>query len=137
MPTANWVIVLHFAALWGSVLTGLVAGWRLPINNFLAIPLGLLLWALGFWFNMYVIQRARQEPALNRAEMSRRRYLRIAARTLMNIGVAVAFRSWLTLIVAAVLIPFYAAASRSRQRYLEYLRTGMQDDAFPDRTLKG
>ena len=119
------------------MITGLVAGWRLPINNFLAIPLGLLLWALGFWFNMYVIQKARQEPALHRVEMNRRRYQRIAARTLMNIGVAVAFRSWLTLIVAAVLIPFYAAASRSRQRYLEYLRTGMQDDAFPDRTLKG
>ena len=70
---------------------------------------------------------------MHRAEMNRRRYQRIAARTLMNIGVALAFRSWLTLLVAAILIPFYATASRSRQRYLEYLRTGMQDDAFPDR----
>lgn len=137
MPTANWVIVLHFVALWGSVITGLMADWRLPISILVAIPLGLLLWAAGFLFNMYVIQRARQEPALHRAEMNRRRYQRIAARTLMNVGVGLAFRSWLTLIVAAILIPFYAAASRSRQRYLEYMRTGMQDDAFPDRTRKG
>ena len=137
MSTANWVIVLHFVALWGSVITGLIADWRLPISNLVAIPVGLILWAAGLLFNMYVIQRARQEPALHRTEMNRRRYQRIAARTLMNVGVAVAFRSWFTLIVAAILIPFYAAASRSRQRYLEYLRTGMQDDAFPDRTRKG
>ena len=128
---------MHFAALWGSVITGLMADWRLPVSNLVAIPMGLILWAAGFLFNMYVIQGARQEPALHRAEMNRRRYQRIAARTLMNIGVALAFRSWFTLIVAAILIPFYAAASRSRQRYLEYLRTGMQDDAFPDRTRKG
>jgi hypothetical protein len=42
----------------------------------------------------------------------------------------------LTLIVAVILIPFYAAAARRRQRYLDYMRTGMLSDAFPDRIVK-
>jgi hypothetical protein len=136
MPTANWVIALHFIALWGSVLTGLLAGWRLPLSNLVAIPLGLLLWAAGLLFNIYVIQRVRNSPPMRRSEMTGRSYQRITARTLMNLGLGLLFRSWLTLIVAILLIPFYTAASRSRRRYLDYMRTGMQDDAFPDRMQK-
>lgn len=137
MSSANWVIALHFIALWGSVITGLLADWRLSISVLAAVPLGLVMWAAGFMFNMYVVQRARRGTTRHRAEMTRRRYQRIVARTLMNLGIGLAFRSWLTLLVSALLIPFYAAASRNRQRYLEYLRTGMQDEAFPDRMRKG
>ena len=54
----------------------------------------------------------------------------------MNLGVAIGFGSWLTLIVAAILIPFYAAAARRRERYLDYMRTGMMSDAFPDRVVR-
>jgi hypothetical protein len=136
MPQANWVIILHFVLLWGSVITSLAAGWRINMPLPVAIPLGVMLWLLGILYNFSVIQRQRRGAATHRTAQARRSYLRIAARTIMNVGVALAFRSWLTLIVAAILIPFYAAAARRRERYLDYMRTGMLSDAFPDRIVK-
>lgn len=136
MPQANWVIVLHFFLLWGSVITGLAAGWRIPIPIYVSLPLGLMIWAVGLLYNLSATQRHRRGPATHRAALARRGYQRIIARTIMNLGVAVGFRSWLTLIVAVILIPFYAAAARRRQRYLDYMRTGMLSDAFPDRIVK-
>jgi hypothetical protein len=136
MPQANWVILLHVILLWGSVITGLAAGWRINIPLPVAIPLGAMIWMLGLLYNISVIQRQRRGLATHRAALARRGYLRITARTIMNLGIALGFRSWLTLIFAALLIPFYAAAARRRERYLDYMRTGMLSDAFPDRIVK-
>jgi len=136
MPQANWVILLHFVLVWGSIITGLAAGWRLPIPIVVSIPLGLMIWALGLLYNVSVTRRYRRGPATHRSALVRRSYQRIAARTIMNLGIAIGFRSWLTLIVAALLIPFYASAANRRQRYLDYMRTGMMSDAFPDRIVK-
>jgi len=136
MPQANWVIVLHFLLLWASVITGLAAGWNMPIPIVVSAPLGLMLWALGFLYNLSANQRYRRGVATHRSAQARRSYQRITARTIMNLGVAVGFRSWLTLLVAILLIPFYATAARRRQRSLDYLRTGVLSDAFPDRIVK-
>jgi hypothetical protein len=136
MPQANWVIILHFILLWGSVITGLAAGWRINIPLAVAVPLGLVIWALGFVYNVSIVRRQRLRLATHRLAASRRGYQRILARTVMNVGVALGFRSWLTLIIAVLLIPFYAAAARRRERYLDYMRTGMLSDAFPDRIVK-
>ena len=136
MPQGNWIIALHFVLLWGSVITGLAAGWRIPIPLPVAVLLGLMVWSVGFLYNVDINRRRRGGPALHRAALARRGHLRIAARTLMNLGVALGFKSWLTLIVAFLLIPFYAAAARGRQRYLDYPRSGMLGDAFPDRVVK-
>lgn len=136
MPQANWVILLHFVLLWGSVITGLAAGWRIGIPLPVAIPLGLAIWLLGFLYNLSIIRRQRRGLATHRTALARGGTLRIAARTIMNVGVAVGSRSWLTLIIAALLIPFYAAAARRRERYLDYMRTGVMSDAFPDRVVK-
>ena len=127
---------MHFVLLWGSVITGLAAGWRIPIPIAVAIPLGLMIWALGLLYNVSLTQHHRRGPATHRTALARRSYQRIAARTIMNLGVAIGFRSWLTLIVAALLIPFYAAAANRRRRYLDYMRTGVLSDAFPDRIVK-
>lgn len=136
MPQANWVIFLHFILLWGSVITGLAAGWRINIPLPVAVPLGVMIWLLGLLYNLSVIQRRQRGLARHRSALARSSYLRITARTIMNLGIALAFRSWLTLIFAVVIIPFYAAAARRRERYLDYMRTGMLSDAFPERIVK-
>jgi hypothetical protein len=136
MPQANWVILLHFVLLWGSVITSLAAGWRINMPLSVAIPLGIMVWLLGLIYNVSVIRRQRQGAATHRTAQAQRGYLRITARTIMNLGIAIGFRSWLTLIIAVILIPFYAAAARRRERYLDYMRTGRLSDAFPDRVVK-
>ncbi|MEW6555175.1 MAG: hypothetical protein AB1384_12930 [Actinomycetota bacterium] len=118
------------------MITGLAAGWRINIPLAVAVPLGLLVWAAGFLYNISIVRRRRQRLATHRSAVTRHGYQRILARTAMNLGVALGFRSWLTLIIAALLIPFYAAAARRRERYLDYMRTGMLSDAFPDRVIK-
>jgi len=94
------------------------------------------MWILGFLYNLSANQRYRRGQATHRSAQARRSYQRITARTIMNLGVAVGFRSWLTLLVTLILIPFYATAARRRQRYLDYMRTGVLSDAFPDRIVK-
>jgi hypothetical protein len=136
MPQANWIIIMHFVLLWGSVITGLAAGWHMPVPYSISIPLGFMIWALGFLYNLSASRRSKRGTASHRAALARRSYQRITARTIMNLGVAVGSRSWLTLIVTAFLVPFYASAARRRQRYLDYMRTGVLSDAFPDRIVK-
>ncbi len=136
MPQANWMIVLHFVTLWGSIGIGLMAGWKLPIANLVAIPLGIVLWAVGLTYNAYNIRRMREKSAGHRTALARRGYRRIVARTIMNLGFVLAFRSWLTLIVAIILIPFYVLAAHQRRQYQDYMRSGMLSDAFPDRISK-
>jgi hypothetical protein len=136
MPQANWVIIVHFGLLWGSVITSLAAGWRIPMPYYVSVPLGIIVFILGFLYNVSIVNRYRHGEEMHRLALARRGYQRIAARTIMNIGVALGFRSWLTLIIALLLIPVYTSAIRRRQRYLDYMRTGMLSDAFPDRIIK-
>ncbi len=104
----------------------------LPVS----LPLGIMIWILGLVYNLRLIQRQKKGLARHRYLMTHGSHQRIAARTLMNLGVAVGSRSWLTLIVVAILVPFYAAAARRRERYLDYMRTGMLSDAFPKRIVR-
>ncbi|NPV58684.1 MAG: hypothetical protein HPY75_03345 [Actinobacteria bacterium] len=136
MPQANWIILLHFLLLWGSVITGLASQWRIPLPLYLSLPMGAMIWLLGVFYNLSTLRRQRLNAESHRLAVQKRVYHRIAARTVMNLGVVVASRSWLTLIVTALLIPLYANAARRRQQYLDYLRTGMLSDAFPHRVSR-
>lgn len=136
MPQANWVILLHLLLLWGSVITGLASQWRIPLPLSLSLPLGAMIWLLGVFYNLRTLRRQRFIAESHRLAVQKRLYHRIAARTVMNLGVVVASRSWLTLIVTALLIPLYANAARRRQQYLDYLRTGILSDAFPHRVSR-
>lgn len=136
MPQANWIILLHFLLLWGSVITGLASQWRIPLPLSLSLPLGAMIWLLGVFYNLSTLRRQRLNAESHRLAVQKRVYHRIAARTVMNLGVVVASRSWLTLVVTALLIPLYANAARRRQQYLDYLRTGMLSDAFPHRVSR-
>lgn len=136
MSQANWIIFLHFAAVWLSVITSLMAGWTLPFQPYLSFALGFMTWVLGFLINLRLLASSRNRPATYATARARRSYQRIAARTIMNLGIGIAFRSWLTLLIAGILIPFYATAARQRRTYLDYLRTGMLSDAFPHRVRR-
>ncbi len=136
MAQANWIILLHFLLLWGSVITGLASQWHIPLPFAVSIPLGTMIWLLGVLYNLSTLRRHRLNPEARRTALQRRAYQRIAARTVMNLGVGLASRSWLTLIVSVLLIPLYANAARRRQQYLDYLRTGMMSDAFPHRITR-
>lgn len=133
MSQANWIILLHFLAVWMSVALSLMAGWNLPLKPYISIPLGLTVWCLGFLLNMRVVRSFRREPRLQFIAQARKSYQRIAARTIMNLGISLLFRSWFTMLVSGMLIPFYINAAKKRRAYLDYLRTGMLHDAFPNR----
>lgn len=126
---------MHFALLWGSVVTGLAAGWRIGVPLPLAIPIGLAIWLLGFLYNLSLVNRQRRRLP-SRLTSIRHSYLRIMARSLMNLGVAIGSTTWLTLIAVAILVPLYTAAAHRRERYLDYVRNGMMSGAFPDRIVR-
>lgn len=133
MSQGNWIVFVHFIAIWLSVLTSLVAGWSLSIHYYISFPIGCLVWLLGLLINLRQLRNSRMSPSTHRRWHSQFSQQRIAARTVMNVGVALAFRSWFTLLVAGLLIPLYISAARKRRAYLDYLRTGMLSDAFPHR----
>jgi uncharacterized membrane protein len=134
MPEGLWILFVHFIFLWGSVALGLAAGWRLPLPVWAASILGILIWFCGLLLNLSTISRQRREIRRQAYRQGGRiNFPRIAARTLMNLGICVGFRSWFTLVVSILLLPLYVAAAHQRRRYLDYLRTGMLDEAFPSR----
>lgn len=133
MPQGNWIILLHFVLMWMSVATSLMAGWSMPLRPYISLPLGLIIWLLGFFLNLRVMETQRRRRATHSRAHVQQSYRRIAARTVMNLGIALGFRSWLTMLIAGILIPFYFEAAKRQRMYQDYLRTGMLHDAFPNR----
>ncbi len=135
MPQENLLVILHFMLLWGSVILGLVAGLLLPISNLISIPLGVILWGLGFFYNYHLIQTRRPYNP-HRPTAGQKSYERIVARTLMNLGIAFGFRSWLTIIAAVILIPPYAWVAGKKREYLDFRHERNITDVFPDRSRR-
>jgi hypothetical protein len=120
MPQENLVVALHFLFLWGTVIAGLEAGLLLPFSKLIAIPLGAALWAIGLFYNFHLIQTRRAQSPHVRS-LPPRSNERIAARTLMNLGIALGFRSWLTIITAFLLIPLHLWSARRTMEYLGFI----------------
>lgn len=116
-----------------SVATSLMAGWSIPLRPYISLPLGLLIWLLGFFLNLRIMDAQRRRKATHSRAHVQQSYRRIAARTVMNLGIALGFRSWLTMLLAGILIPFYFEAAKRQRMYHDYLCTGMLHDAFPNR----
>jgi hypothetical protein len=135
MPQENLVVALHFFLLWGTVIIGLAAGLLLPVSKLIAIPLGVVLWILGFLYNFHLMQRRRVRNLHSHLSSSRSNG-RIAARSLMNLGIAFGFRSWLTIIAAFILIPLYMWAVARRREYLDFARERNTGEVFPHRSRK-
>lgn len=132
MSDASWIIPLHFLLVWGSVLISMASQWRMPLPFGLAAGLGFTMWLVAMALNTMRVNRFRTGAI--RLSYRQRESSRILARTLMNLAISILFRSWLTLIVAFCLVPLYIHASRVRERFLHYLRTGIWDQALPGRT---
>ena len=77
MPQANWIILLHFLALWGSVITGLASRWRVPVPFAVSIPVGTMIWLVGFLYNLNALRDQRADNASHRAALQRHTYRRI------------------------------------------------------------
>jgi len=96
------LFIAEFAAVLASVVIAYVTHWRMPISPWIAVPIGLVIWACGFMYTMYL--RGKRKEARERRERPTRRrgFPFVEARAAMYLGVALGFRSWPTLIVAAV-----------------------------------
>jgi hypothetical protein len=108
----------EFVAILASVVIAYMTHWRMPISSWIAAPIGLALWACGFGYTMYL--RSGWKKAAQRRERPPRRrgFPFVEARAAMHLGVALGFRSWPTLIVAAVIIVINLAMAVSLRRKL-------------------
>lgn len=132
MSDASWIIPVHFLLIWGSVLISLASHWKIQLPLGAAMGLGAALWLSATALNASRVSRFRAGSA--RRTFRQREASRILARTFMNLGISIFFRSWFTFIVTFMMIPVYYHASRVRERFLHYLRTGIWDQALPGRT---
>lgn len=102
MKRFQLLFIAEFVAVLASVAVAYITHWRMPISPWIAAPIGLVLWACGFMYTMYL--RGKWKEARERRERPTRRrgFPFVEARAAMHLGVALGFRSWPTLIVAAV-----------------------------------
>ncbi len=99
-------MIVELIAVWASVILGLALHWLMPVSALAAVPIGLLLWIGGLAYTLHLsqeISRRRESRAVLRLKRPRG-YPMVEARAAMHLGVAIGFRSWLTLIVAAIAI---------------------------------
>jgi len=132
MSDGSWIIPVHFLVVWGSVLISIASRWRMRLPLGAALGLGIAIWLAAMVLNASRVRRFRAGDT--RMTFRQRESSRILARTLMNIGISVLFKSWLTLIVSFLMVPVYLYASRVRERFLHYLHTGIWEQAMPGRT---
>jgi hypothetical protein len=107
MASMQWLVVVQLVLVWGSVIIGLLTGWRMPLPRWAAIPAGLAIWFGGLILNLQGRKRFREVMGPGGLKARKRGYPLIAGRTAMNLGIALAFRSWPTLVATALLLAFY------------------------------
>jgi len=96
------LFIAEFVAVLASVLIAYVTHWRMPISPWIAAPTGLVLWACGFMYTMYLRGKWKEAAERHERPARRRGFPFVEARAAMHLGVALGFRSWPTLIVALV-----------------------------------
>jgi hypothetical protein len=96
------LLIIELIAIWGSVILGLALHSHIPMPAAAAVPIGLLLWIGGFAYTLYLRQSIQKRRETGAIAMQRPRgYPMVEARAAMHFGVAIGFRSWPTLGVAA------------------------------------
>lgn len=102
MKKLRVLFIGELVIIWASVALGLMAGWRIPISPWIAIPVGLLLWICGFLYTLRLRGQFKEAAERHRRPPRRRGYPLVEARIAMHLGVALGFRSWPTLGAALV-----------------------------------
>jgi hypothetical protein len=102
MKKFSVLLIVELVAIWGSVILGLALHSRIPMPVAAAVPIGLLLWIGGFAYTLHRRQSIQKRRETGAISMQRSRgYPMLEARAAMHFGVAIGFRSWPTLGVAA------------------------------------
>jgi hypothetical protein len=123
MNTANRkrlqaLFVFEFAAVLASVAIAYATHWRIPVSPWVAAPIGLVLWACGFIYTMHLRSEWKEATERRRRPARRRGFPFVEARAAMHLGVAIGFRSWPTLIVAAACLAINLWLAISMRRRL-------------------
>ncbi len=128
------LLLINIFFIWGSaILFSVVLKWRLPIPLWAGVVFGIILWIAGLLFAMQVtaerrrLRRGTARPGTHLMGLVAHPYA--TSRLMMNLGIGLAFRSWVTLIIAVLLYPAYTLLAKRRrsalsvnQRQLENLR---------------
>ncbi len=126
------LLALNILFIWGSaILFSMVLKWRLPIPLWAGMTFGVLLWIAGFLFAIQVTaERRRLRRGTARAGthlMGLVAHPFATARLMMNLGIGLAFRSWVTLIIAVLLYPMYTLLARRRRSALSVNRRQLEN----------
>lgn len=98
--------IAESVAILVSVVVAFVTRWRMPVSPWIAAPAGTALWACGLLYTLH-LRKDLREAVERRVRPARKRgYPMVEARAAMHLGVALGFRSWPTLIVAAACLVF-------------------------------
>jgi type IV secretory pathway TrbD component len=100
MQNIQWIFLSELVLIWGSVILGFAAHWRIPLSPWIAAPIGLALWIFGFIFTLHLRKELKEVREKRVRPVRRRGYPMVEARAAMHFGVALGFRSWPTLGVA-------------------------------------
>ncbi len=126
------LLLINTFFIWGSaILFSVVLKWRLPIPLWAGLVFGVLLWIAGLLFAIQVTaERRRMRRGTARAGthlMGLVAHPYATSRLTMNLGVALAFRSWVTLIIAVLLYPLYTMLARRRRSALSVNRRQLEN----------
>ncbi len=126
------LLLINTFFIWGSaILFSVVLEWRLPIPLWAGLVFGILLWIAGLLFAIQVTaERRRLRRGTARAGtrlMGLVAHPYATSRLMMNLGVALAFRSWVTLIIAVLLYPLYTMLARRRRSALSVNRRQLEN----------
>ncbi len=126
------LLLINIFFIWGSaVLFSVVLEWRLPIPLWAGLVFGVLLWLAGLMFAMQVtaerrrMRRGTAQPGTRLMGLVAHPYA--TARLMMNLGIGLAFRSWVTLIIAVLLYPVYTLLAKRRRSALSVNRRQLEN----------
>lgn len=129
---APGLLLVNIFFIWGSaILFGVVLKWRLPIPLWAGLVFGILLWIAGL---LFAIQVTAERRRLRRGTARSGTHLMglvahpfATTRLMMNLGMALAFRSWVTLIIAILLYPMYTLMAKRRRSALSVNRRQLEN----------
>ena len=126
------LLLINVFFIWGSaILFSVVLNWRLPIPLWAGLVFGILLWMAGLLLAIKVTAERRR---LRRGTARSGTHLMglvahpfATTRLMMNLGIALAFRSWVTLIIAVLLYPLYTMLAKRRRSALSVNRRQLEN----------
>ena len=125
------LLLINVFFIWGSaILFSLILKWRLPVPLWAGLVFGRLLWIAGSL--LAILVRAERRRLRRGTARSGTHLMGLVAhpfatsRLMMNLGIALAFRSWVTLVIAILLYPTYTLLAKRRRSALSVNRRQLE-----------